>query len=558
MVLGADRLNRFPPVDEYDFYNGQYLDENDEPIPITIDLVLSDLSDELRDKIAPHVEFWNAAERRTLDRDELAAADNAQICVQLRAQAIYNAEEDEFEAHTYFLHSPDSIDGELKKVGRGIKRLFGFLYLRTIRTGNRALSLERGSLLDVILRTTNTRAGLWESTLQRLAELNPPIDEGAADLRDILQDIEQRLGEYIPMQGGARKTQLHVSSLTREHLRKTLAFFLKTGEGQSSVPFQRSGTGTLNTLVLALLSYIADIKDGGFIFAMEEPEIALPPHTQRRVANYLLTKSAQCFVTSHSPYVIEMFKPEQIQIIKNAGEGEIEATRVSLESGLKAKTYKQNLRRSYAEAMLSKGVIVGEGITEQFVISHIAQRMELEDMSLQPLDLAGVTVMAADGDTDLLPLGKFLAFLDIPAFAFYDHNPRFTELQLQEIDQQYELVERIGYDSMESLLVDRISLDTQWTFLSLCLLNNDELNAENKFGIPQDRPTDQRVKHLTKGYLKRTKGEGGAVLLLECCTMAQVPHEITNFLTNVYQHFAVAVDPNPIEDADEQDAVCFL
>ena len=165
--------------------------------------------------------------------------------------------------------------------------MFGFLYLRTIRTGSRALSLERGSLLDIILRLTETRAGLWESARTQLHDLDPPVDAGAADLQSILGDIECRLGKYIPMQGDARKTRLHVSNLTREHLRKTLAFFLTTSDEQVPVPFQKVGTGTLNTLVLALLSYIADLKEENVIFAMEEPEIALPPHT---------TKSRRLFI----------------------------------------------------------------------------------------------------------------------------------------------------------------------------------------------------------------------------------------------------------------------
>ncbi|WP_413770422.1 ATP-dependent nuclease, partial [Vibrio vulnificus] len=78
---------------------------------------------------------------------------------------------------------------------------------------------------------------------------------------------------------------------------------------QKPVPFQHVGTGTLNTLVLALLSFIAEVKKDNVIFAMEEPEIALPPHTQRRISKYLLEETTQCFVTSHSPYVIERFDP---------------------------------------------------------------------------------------------------------------------------------------------------------------------------------------------------------------------------------------------------------
>ncbi len=166
------------------------------------------------------------------------------------------------------------------------------------------LSLERGSLLDIILDLQGVRTGLWERSIARLRDLDPPIGNDAEQLTPVLASIEQRLAEYIPLMAPGGATRLFVSQLTREHLRKTLAFFLSTNRGQVPVPFQKSGTGTLNTLVLALLSFIADAKPQNVIFAMEEPEIALPPHTQRRIANYLLTRTSQCFVTSHSPYVI--------------------------------------------------------------------------------------------------------------------------------------------------------------------------------------------------------------------------------------------------------------
>ena len=49
-------------------------------------------------------------------------------------------------------------------------------------------------------------------------------------------------------------------------------------------------TGALNLLVFALLTYIADLRGpDSVIFAMEEPEIALPPHTQRRMVDFVTT-----------------------------------------------------------------------------------------------------------------------------------------------------------------------------------------------------------------------------------------------------------------------------
>ncbi|MGH1552288.1 AAA family ATPase [Streptomyces sp. L7] len=52
------------------------------------------------------------------------------------------------------------------------------------------------------------------------------------------------------------------------------------------------------------------------IFAMEEPEIALPPHAQRRLVDFVVKRMGQVIVTSHSPYVIEKFEPSRIVVME--------------------------------------------------------------------------------------------------------------------------------------------------------------------------------------------------------------------------------------------------
>ena len=68
------------------------------------------------------------------------------------------------------------------------------------------------------------------------------------------------------MESPTNATKLHVSELTREHLRKTMTFFLALSADQRHVPFPQAGTGTINTLVLSLLSFIADLKLDTVIF----------------------------------------------------------------------------------------------------------------------------------------------------------------------------------------------------------------------------------------------------------------------------------------------------
>ena len=61
----------------------------------------------------------------------------------------YEVEEDDFEGRTYFARSLEESDSP-QPFSRRDKQYCGFLYLRSLRTGRRALSLEHGSLLDII------------------------------------------------------------------------------------------------------------------------------------------------------------------------------------------------------------------------------------------------------------------------------------------------------------------------------------------------------------------------------------------------------------------------
>lgn len=542
LVLGPDRLSKFPPVEEFDFYNAQYFSvDRQECLTARVEVLLIGLNEEVERACSPHTEFWHTNERRLLESGEVDKANPPDVvrCLRLETIGQYNPEEDEFEANTFFSHSPHEVDGKLQKVSRQTKRLFGFLYLRTLRTGSRALSLERGSLLDIILRLQGVRTGLWEQSIQRLRTLDPPIDHDATDLVPVLETIEKRLAQYIPINSKDRASKLFVSQLTREHLRKTMSFFLSVFPDQSPVPFQEVGTGTLNTLVLALLSFVADIKKENVIFAMEEPEIALPPHTQRRISNYLLEETTQCLVTSHSPYVIEKFSPDQIMILRRNDAGEVTSTRVSKASSLKAKLFKRYARRGLAEAILGAGVIVCEGMTEQAALLGTAQILEGNDNDLMPLDLAGITVLAVDGDGSMPAFGAFFKELGIRTYAFYDKKNRKEE-EIAKFKTAFDLANETDYKGMETLLASETPSQRQWEFLSTLRASSDD----EEYGIPVDKPEeDASIHKLTVRVLKAGKGNEFAARLIEQCRPEELPLSITNFLAKVYIDFP---KPKPV------------
>ena len=73
LVLGPDRISRFPPVEEFDFHNAHYLapaaveGEEPTPVPIKIEVVLVDINPEVENRCGQHLEFWQTAERRLLN-----------------------------------------------------------------------------------------------------------------------------------------------------------------------------------------------------------------------------------------------------------------------------------------------------------------------------------------------------------------------------------------------------------------------------------------------------------------------------------------------------------
>lgn len=535
LALGSDRQARFPVVDEYDFYNAKYLDEKEEPIPIRIEVLLTDVTPNIEKACANYLERWHVKERRIFGKGEIEEVDGVDRvwCLRILTLARYNKEEDEFEAATHYGKSYDPDDEKESKVPRSIQRTFGFLYLRALRTGSRALSLERGSLLDVILRIQSLQTGIWEHVRRRLQTLDPPVEDGTTKLSPVLRTIEERLAEYIPISKPGEATRLFVSQLTREHLRKTLSFFISVTEDQEAVPFQEVGTGTLNTLVLALLSFIAELKEENVIFAMEEPEIALPPHTQRRIANYLLTKTTQCFVTSHSPYVIEAFQPDRILVLRRDNRGAVTGTKVTLGSEVRAKTYRRYVRRGFAEAMLGRGVIVAEGITEQLALHATAEKLESADTEKYPLDLAGVTIFCADGDGSIAEFGRFFGSLDLPTFAFLDKKTRPQKEQAALEGAGFQILNETTYEGMEDLLAAEVPLDRQWSYLEAVR----DSGASPKLLLPSVRPDDDGVRRFTKHALKDGKGTGRAAELIELCTIGELPMSLTGFLNQIYGRF---------------------
>lgn len=522
LVLGPDRLNRRPPVDEHDFWQGRYVAavpegenavEGDAP-KIRINVTIVHLSIEQQARFGGHIEWLNVETGDLYAEANPAGVDAAAIVAALRVTFIgeYNVDEDDFDGNTYYTRSLTE-DDPPATFSKKDKQHCGFLYLRSLRTGSRALSLEHGSLLDIILRLKEIRPQMWEATIATLAGFDVASDPELG-ISGVLESINTSLKKYVPQEWGA-KPHLKVSSLTREHLRKVVTAFIATGNGDHAAPFYRQGTGTINMLVLAMLSQIAEDKQN-VIFAMEEVETAIPPYAQKRIVHELRKLSAQSIITSHSPYVLEEFGLEQTVILARSDGGDLSQAKIALPDSVKHKRYRQEFRTRFCEGLLARRVLIAEGATEATAFPAAVRRLaELNPAIYSSLEALGLCIIDAGSESQIADLALLYRGLGKRTFAVCDKQ---TDAAKGAIESQVEHLFMHEEKGIEDLVLNNTTAAALGRFAEM-------LDWPPHLLAQYPDPKAQAVAAL-KAYFGWSKGNWGIAEFLAQCTEAEIPQWI--------------------------------
>lgn len=531
LVMGPERLSRRPVIDEHDFYAGEYL-INNVPVEITAEVVIIELNDDQLTHFGNHIEWWNTNSKSLLEGPPAKSTDSDNVVPALRLRFIgsYDVEEDDFIGQTYF--SETLREGSQPELVRARdKRKCGFLYLRTLRTGSRALSLERGSLLDIILQLKELRPQMWENVLSQLKNVAVAGDPKLG-IEGILTSVQSSLSSLVSFET-ADKPQIRVSNLTREHLRKVLTVFMGTGtyckDGtEYAAPYYHQGTGTINTLVLSLLAMIAEMKDN-VIFAMEEPETALPPHVQKRVVLSVIEKSTQALFTSHSPYVLEEFPPENILTVAK-DDGELRAIPAGIPPAVRPKKYRDEFRKRFCESLLARRVLITEGKTEYDVYTAAARKLQqLHPDKSYAFELLGISLVNAETDTQIAQLGSYYTALNKTVYAVFDKQSNDASKEIRKnVDFAYEAEEH----GIENVVLKNIDFSVLLRY-GLQLVAENEWPQHLRDQAPRlDMTVDELYDALFK-FFKWGKGNGSLADLIEFCSEEEMPPFIKKVINDI-------------------------
>lgn len=242
-----------------------------------------------------------------------------QLCCQIGAQAYFDRESLAVEMVRYFHDHDNPFDpfGDDAPVGLPAKliRDVGFYMVRASRTWDKVLSW--GS--ELFRRTLQAAAAQPSEAIlaerDRLRRPDNPI-EADRQISALIENVNAELAICIP---NAPRVQLRVTSTDSRSLLDSVAAHFATQNGLG-IPAARQGSGLISLQGLLLLLELGRGRAAageGFVIALEEPELHLPPAGQQQLVQRVQALSTQTFITTHSPLIAAVSDPTEVLLLRN-------------------------------------------------------------------------------------------------------------------------------------------------------------------------------------------------------------------------------------------------
>ena len=391
LVFGRTRLVR--DLTEHDFYGSR--PEATSRIRIVATLAGFDGDDPERNdtwfregRAVP--KWWNSSTGQV----EPEPGDHAEtLCAQVAFAARFDLEDLMVESIRYFHDDDDVEDPFLDDIVQPIPtRLFddiGYYVLPARRTWEAAATFAS----ELFRKAVATVGGIPAQTiLQERDRLRTPAArlEESAGLSPLVQRINRQLAELLP---DAPRFQLRLTATDSESLLRALVPHYAGSDGLP-LPVGRHGMGllSLQTFILLLELGRERVRMGKpFLFAMEEPELHIPPGMQRRLISQAVSIAEQTICTSHSPRVAAYYPATSVRILDRnparlAGTPLLPAPLDGSATNARRKLFRDD-RGRLVEALMYHSVLIPEGRSEYEWFRLLSDVLETGDIALDAADV---------------------------------------------------------------------------------------------------------------------------------------------------------------------------
>jgi energy-coupling factor transporter ATP-binding protein EcfA2 len=309
-------------------------------------------------------------------------ANGAELCVQIGFGARFDLGQLVVETIRYFHDDDDVHDPFLEETLQQIPlRLFdevGYYVLPARRTWDAAASFAS----ELFRRAVATVGGVPAQTVleerDRLRQPQSPLEEDLG-LGQLVERVNRQLAQLLPR---APQFKLRVTATDSESLLHALVPHYGAEIG-TALPVGRHGTGllSLQTFILLLELGRERRRQGKpFLFAMEEPELHIPPGMQRRLVAQAVSIAQQTICTTHSPRVASFFPAISVQILEHRATGVSSTPMLASPLNNSASNALRKLchddRPRVVEGLMQHRVLIPEGRTEYEWLRLLADLLE--------------------------------------------------------------------------------------------------------------------------------------------------------------------------------------
>lgn len=311
------------------------------------------------------------------------------LCVQIAFAARFDIEELAVESIRYF-HDDDSVvDPFLDDLTQEVpKRLFddiGYYVLPARRTWEGAASFASELFRKAVAAVGGIPARTILDERDRLRLPTSPLETDIG-LEPLVARINQQLARLLPT---APRFQLRVTATDSDSLLRALVAHYAEG-ADVALPVGRHGMGLLSLQTFILLLELGrERRQQGkpFLFAMEEPELHIPPGIQRRLVAQAVSIAEQTICTSHSPRLAAYYPATSVQILDRRPGGLAATPLLSEPLQTNASNAVRKLahddRPRVVEALMHQRVLIPEGRTEFEWFRLLSDVLETGDNALE-------------------------------------------------------------------------------------------------------------------------------------------------------------------------------
>ena len=326
--------------------------------------------------------------------------------------------EGSIDTQIYYIKSPEDIfsDEDKYRAPRRDLDKIRLLYVPASRNPEKELGNASGSMLSRLVNSINWTEKEIEEITGKINELNNTFLSEGGPLTQINQDIQKSWELYHEDKRFA-KAELTINSSEMVAALRQIALIFSPTTTEEAFTVSDLGDGLRSIFYFSLVNSMLDIEFKIAknreedpeklrfklippiltILAIEEPENHIAPHhigkLVKRFDQLGKKNNSQVILTSHSPAIVKRIEPENLRYLRIENSDRVTQTSVSEielpKDGEEAYKYIKEAIKAYPELYFAKLVILGEGESEELLLTKffdlLGKEIDSSQISVVPL-----------------------------------------------------------------------------------------------------------------------------------------------------------------------------